>query len=92
MDYVSVFTILTFPECANKSCVNIIILDDMTVEKNENERFSISLDSTDGSVMLDPDLVDGEVVIREDNDCEYYNMDCLFLQHVLFFLLLQLLE
>ena len=38
MDYVSVFTILTFPECANKSCVNIIILDDMTVEKNETMR------------------------------------------------------
>ena len=92
MDYVSVSTILTFPECANKSCVNIIILDDMTVEKNENERFTISLDSTDDRVMLDPDLVDGEVVIREDDDCEYYNMDCLFLQHVLFFLLLQLLE
>ena len=92
MDYESVSTILTFPECANKICVNIIILDDMTVEKNENERFSISLNSTDDRVMLDPDLVDGEVVIREDDDCEYNNMDCLFLQHVLFFLLLQLLE
>ena len=79
--------ILTFPECANKSCVNIIIVNDMTVEMNENERFSISLDSTDDSVMLDPDLADGEVVIRDD-DGEYYNswlcisMDCLFPQHV----------
>ena len=73
MDYENVSTILTFPECANKSCVNIIILNDMTVEMNRNERFSISLDSTDDSVMLDPDLVDGEVVIRDDDDCEYCN-------------------
>ena len=71
MDYESVFTILTFPECATQSCVNISILDDVTVEKNKKERFSISLDSSDDSVMLDPDLVDGEVVIM-DEDCEYY--------------------
>ena len=85
-------TILTFPECANKSCVNIIILDDMTVEINVNERFSISLNSTDHSVMLAPDLVDGEVVIRDNDDCAYYN-SWLFTvhQHVLFFLL-QLLK
>ena len=73
MDYESVSTILTFPGCANKTCVNIVILNDMTVEMNERETFSISLDSTDDSVMLDPDLVDGEVVIRDDDDCEYYN-------------------
>ena len=66
-------TVLTFPECANKSCVNISILNDGTVEINENERFSISLNSTDDSVMLAPDLVDGEVFIRDNDNCEYNN-------------------
>ena len=73
MDYENVSTILTFPECANKSCVNIIILNDMTVDLYRNERFSISLDSTDDSVMLDPDLVNGKVVISDDDNCEYNN-------------------
>ena len=71
MDYESVSTILIFPECANKSCVNIIILDDATVEMNQT--FSISLDSTDMRIIVDSDFVgtevDGEVVIV-DNECE----------------------
>ena len=71
MDYESVSTILIFPECATQSCVNISILDDVTVEMNQT--FSISLDSTDMRIIVDSDFVgtevDGEVVIV-DNECE----------------------
>ena len=75
MDYESVSTILTFPECATQSCVNIVILDDVTVEMNQT--FSISLDSTDMRIIVDSDFVggtevDGEVVIV-DNECECYS-------------------
>ena len=74
MDYDNVSTILTFPECANKSCVNISIVDDETVEKSKT--FSISLASTDRRIIVDPDLVDGKVVIM-DNEGE-----CLLLIYV----------
>ena len=70
MDYDNVSTILTFPECANKSCVNISIVDDETVEKSKT--FSISLASTDRRIIVDPDLVDGKVVIMDNEESEYY--------------------
>ena len=71
MDYDNVSTILTtFPECANKSCVNISIFDDEIVEKSKT--FSISLASTDRRIIVDPDLVDGKVVIMDNDESEYY--------------------
>ena len=70
MDYENVSTILIFPACANQSCVNISILDDVTVEKNHT--FNISLDSTDSRIIVDPDLEDGEVIIMDNEECEYY--------------------
>ena len=70
MDYENVSTILTFPECANKSCVNISIVDDMTVEKSKT--FSISLASTDRRITVVPNLVDGKVVIMDNDESEYY--------------------
>ena len=63
-------TILIFPACANQSCVNINISDDATVEKNQT--FSISLDSTDSRIIVDPNLEDGEVIIIDNDECEYY--------------------
>ena len=71
IDYKNVSTILTFPECANQRCVNISILDDMTVEMNQT--FNISLDSTDKRIIVDSDFVDREVdgeVVIVDNECE----------------------
>ena len=74
MDYENVSTILTFPECESKSCVNISILDDVTVEKNQT--FSISLDSTDSRIIIDPDLKDGEVTIMDNEECENVTIVC----------------
>ena len=72
IDYENVSTILAFPECANQRCVNISILDDMTVEMNQT--FNISLDSTDERIIVDSDFVDREVdgeVVIVDNECEF---------------------
>ena len=69
IDYENVTTILTFPECANKSCVRITILDDMTVERRQT--FTISLENIDSRITLDRDSVDGEVTIMDNEGCMY---------------------
>ena len=72
IDYKNVSTTLIFSECANKSCVRITILDDMTVERRET--FSISLESIDRRITLDQDSADGEVTIMDNEGRTYHKM------------------
>ena len=66
MDYVDFHTILSFDSCQRRSCVNVSIVDDGTLELMES--FSITLERTPGlDDRIDLDPVDGVVEIT-DND------------------------
>ena len=61
---------MTFNEC-EKICVGIPILDDGTVER-VTHRFTVHLNSTDNRIRIDRNVADGEVVIRDNEQCKYY--------------------
>ena len=68
MDYLGLSTILMFPACQRRGCVNVTIVDDEVLER-EVESFTVTLERTpglDNRIALNP--VDGVVEIR-DNDC-----------------------
>ena len=66
MDYTSRSAVFTFGECKRQICVNISIVNDPIVEKDET--FSVALDSTpnlDNRIKLDSESVMVEII---DND------------------------
>ena len=65
MDYIGLSTILNFPACETKQCVNVTIVDDDVLENVES--FDVTLERTPGldmRITLDP--VDGVVEITDD--------------------------
>ena len=56
---------VVFPPCANKSCVDIPIVDDDVLENSELFNVALERNGLDGRITLDP--VDGMVEII-DND------------------------
>ena len=67
MDYTAASVILMFAECETRRCVNISIVDDLTLEMAES--FDISLNRTadlDSRITLNP--AEGTIQII-DNDC-----------------------
>ena len=68
MDYETLSTTLMFAACETRCCVDVAIVDDMTVESIET--FAVTLERTsdlDSRITLNP--VDGEIEIT-DNDCK----------------------
>ena len=66
MDYTPRSAVFTFGECKRQSCVNISIVNDSIVEKDES--FSVALDSApnlDNRIKLDPESAVVEII---DND------------------------
>ena len=66
MDYIGLSTILSFPACETKQCVNVTIVDDEVLENVE--LFDVTLERTPGldmRIRLDP--VDGVVEIIDDD-------------------------
>ena len=66
MDYVGLSTILSFPKCGAKQCVNVTIVDDDVLENVES--FHVTLERTPGldmRITLYP--VDGVVEITDDD-------------------------
>ena len=62
-DYTSSTETLTFDGSTSLQCVNIPIIEDVILE--ENERFTVSITTTDTDVILNPD--NGEVIILNDD-------------------------
>ena len=72
MDYGSVNVTLTFAECQNRSCVDVLIEDDDVLELTES--FSVTLERTlglDDRIELGP--VDAEVEITDNDGMLYYS-------------------
>ena len=68
MDYGELSTILSFPTCGTRQCVNVTIVDDDVLENVES--FDVTLErntSLDMRITLDP--VDGIISIGEGNIC-----------------------
>ena len=66
MDYIELSTILNFPACGTKRCVDVTIVDDNVLENVES--FTVTLERTPGldmRITLDP--VDGVVEITDDD-------------------------
>ena len=66
MDYIELSTILSFPTCGTRQCVNVTIVDDDVLENVES--FDVTLERTPGldmRITLDP--VDGVIEIRDDD-------------------------
>ena len=66
MDYIGLSTILSFPACGTRECVNVTIVDDSVLENVES--FDVTLERTpalDMRITLDP--VDGVVEITDDD-------------------------
>ena len=66
MDYTPRSAVFTFGECKGQSCVNISIVNDSTVEKDES--FSVTLGSApnlDNRIKLDSESTVVEII---DND------------------------
>ena len=66
MDYIGLSTILSFPACETKQCVDVTIVDDDVLENVES--FHVTLERTPGldmKITLDP--VDGVVQITDDD-------------------------
>ena len=66
MDYIGLSTILNFPSCGTKQCVDVTIVDDDVSENVES--FHVTLERTlglDMRITLDP--VDGVVEITDDD-------------------------
>lgn len=75
MDYVKVSTILNFPACGTRQCVNVGIVNDLVDEAEEE--FGVSLERTpnlNGGIILDP--VNGKIFIQDDG--KYSNRVCLY--------------
>ena len=67
MDYGELSTILSFPTCGTRQCVNVSIVDDDVLENVES--FDITLERTPGldvRIALDP--VDGIISIIDDGE------------------------
>ena len=72
MDYIGLSTILSFPTCGTRQCVNVSIVDDDVMENVES--LHVTLERTPGlDVRITLDPVDGVIEIRDD--------DGLFLEH-----------
>ena len=65
-DYVAVTEDLTFSASDTRICRNVTSEDDTILE--EDEDFTLTLTTTDGSVTLTPDVV---TVTLLDNDCKH---------------------
>ena len=66
MDYIDLSTILSFPACGTKQCVDVTIVNDEVLENVES--FNVTLERTPGldmRIILDP--VDGVVEIIDDD-------------------------
>ena len=67
MDYGELSTILSFPTCGTRQCVNVSIVDDDVLENVES--FHVTLERTPGPngwrITLDP--MDGVIEIRDDD-------------------------
>ena len=70
MDYMGRSTILSFPACGTKQCVDVTIVDDDVSEGDES--FNVTLERTPGlnmRITLNP--VDGIINIIENDKGEY---------------------
>ena len=71
MDYGELSTILSFPTCGTRQCVNVTIVDDDVLENVES--FDVTLERTpglDARITLDP--VDGMISIIDDGEGNIY--------------------
>ena len=67
MDYIGLSTILNFPACETKQCVDVTIVDDEVLENVES--YHVTLERTlglDMRITLDP--VEGVVEITDDGE------------------------
>ena len=65
MDYIGPSTILRFPTCGTRQCVNVSIVDDDVLENVES--FYVTLERTPGlDVRITLDPVDGIISITDD--------------------------
>ena len=66
IDYGELSTILNFPTCGTRQCVNVSIVDDDVLENVES--FDVTLERTPGlDVRITLDPVDGVIEIRDSN-------------------------
>ena len=71
MDYIGLSTILNFPACGTKQCVDVTIVDDEVPEVDES--FAVTLERTLGlnmRIRLNP--VDGIIHIVDNDTGEFY--------------------
>ena len=66
MDYGSVDTTLPFDACDTRSCVNVSITNDDTLENTESFFVNLNLNGLESRIMLDPTR--GEIEILDDDD------------------------
>ena len=66
MDYGSVDTTLPFAACERRSCVNIPITDDDTLENTESFFINLDRNGLDSRIRLNPTR--GEIEILDDDD------------------------
>ena len=66
MDYGSVDTTLPFAACEIRSCVNIPITNDDTLENTESFFVNLDRNGLDSRIALDPTR--GEIEILDDDD------------------------
>ena len=67
MDYTATSEVLTFAACETQRCVNVTIIDDLTLETEET--FDVTLNRTadlDNRITLDPAAEEIQII---DNDC-----------------------
>ena len=65
MDYGSVDTTLLFPACEIRSCVNISITNDDTLENTKSFFVNLNRNGLDSRIRLDPTR--GEIEILDDD-------------------------
>ena len=71
MDYGELSTILSFPTCGTRQCVNVTIVNDDVLESVES--FDVTLERTPGlnmGITLDP--VNGMISIIDDGEGNIY--------------------
>ena len=75
MDHGSVDTTLPFAACERRSCVNIPITNDDTLENTESFFVNLNRNGLDSRITLDPTR--GEIEILDDDDSMVIPYTCL---------------
>ena len=76
MDYGSVNTTLLFAACENRSCVNVSITNDNTLENTELFFVNLNRNGLDSRIRLN--VTRGEIEILDDDDSIFVTYTCAF--------------